>query len=168
MSETHDDMELLFSDRELRVAKEQVTVKEFRYLEGLQAAALARPIIGAMRDAFVTGGEEVSIEALDTVIGEHYGVWLELVSMATGKPVEWLSALSDRDGTQLSLAFWEANGPFFMRRLVLAEAVRAQAMENPSRSPSSSASSSPQDSGETIATSPSASPGARSADTIDI
>lgn len=119
----------------MTVGGEAVEVREFRYLEGLQAAGLARPVLAGLRELIEAEGE-IQLEALDALIGAHADTWLTLIGMSTGRDLEWLAALSDQDGLALSLAFWRVNGPFFTRRLVLAAAAKGQA--TPSRSPKSS------------------------------
>lgn len=142
MSEPND-AEILFPDGTIEIEGEQIEVREFRYLEGLKATAIARPIIAGLRDLIKAEGD-LELDAIDALIGEHAEAWVQLISMSTGLDPERIQGLSDRDGMALSMAFWNVAYPFFTRRLVLAEAV-ARGMAEPSRSPSSSPSSSQQD-----------------------
>lgn len=146
-----EDAEILFSDETITIGKEQIVVREFRYLEGLAATPIARPIIQGLRELVAHSGD-FEPEALDELIATNRDAWLELVSMSTGKPVEWIAGLRDRAGTDLSLAFWRVNGPFFTRRLQLATALAA-GLARLSRSRKFSRSSSPPASAETITTS---------------
>ena len=99
-----------------------LTVREFRFREGLEATAAARPIILALA-ALVPDGDEPAAEApdalaFDAVIAAHADRWLELIGRACGREPAWLARLGDHDARRLSVSMWTANGPFFMRRLV--------------------------------------------------
>lgn len=146
------DLEVLFPDVEATVADPDggapvaVTVREFRFAEGLRARPAARPIVEALA-ALVPDGpasEIPSAAALDAVMGEHHEAWLELLGRACGRDPEWLGRLSDADGDALSLAMWEANGPFFVR-LVVAAITGREGAERLFRSLASSTSSSAPD-----------------------
>jgi hypothetical protein len=149
-----EDAEILFPDETLELSGEQVTVREYRYLEGLRASVVARPILAGLRELIeACEGREIDPEALDELIGEHAEAWVGLIALATGRDPQWIKSLSDGDGLNLSLAFWRVNGPFFTRRLVIAGALR-QGLRGLSRSPRSSTSSSGPATDETPPTSP--------------
>lgn len=162
MSDADNDLALLFPDETITIGGEAIVVREFRYREGLEAAALARPIFAGLR-AMVTGPDtKLAPESLDALIAAHPEVWLKLVSISCGKPVEWLAGLPDREAMKLQIAFWGANSSFFTRRLLFGAAFAAAVRERRSPSPSSSPNLSGPDSEPTSATSPSASLGASS------
>ena len=145
--EANSDEEILFPDLVVEIDGEQVEVREFRYLDGLKATAIARPIIAGYRRLLDEQGEAFEPEALDEVIGEHAEAWTELLAISTGRDAAWVRSLSDGEGVALSLAFWEANGPFFVRRLMLSAAAarKIRADNERSRSEKSSAPSSEPD-----------------------
>lgn len=161
MSEPVNDLQVLFPDREIEIAGEKLTVREFRYREGLQAAALARPFLAGLRE-LLTGAGEIEPEAVLALQAEHAAAWLELVALSCGKPVEWVANLPDKDAMALDGVFWEVNSPFFMRRLKWAAAFAAEARVVRSRSRKSSRTSSGPDTEATPVTSPDASPGDKS------
>lgn len=136
MSEQDKDAEILFPDQTLEVGGEQVTVREFRYAEGLQAAVIGKPIMTTLR-RLIQGDDEIDAEAIDDLIAEHADTWMQLISLSTGKGVEWISKLGNDDGMLLSMVFWEVNGPFFMKRLVMAATVGQTLAAKRSRSQSS-------------------------------
>lgn len=146
------DPEILFPDETLPIAGERVTVREFRFAEGLRAIALARPILAALRE--IPEGDD-NPELVDQVLADHLDAWLALIAMSTDKDVEWVKGLPDADGQSLAMAFWRVNGAFFMRRLVLAgglaDSIRGVAKLCPSRR--SSPPSSPPVTGEAPTTS---------------
>lgn len=162
MSDTESDLEVLFPDQDLTIAGERLTVREFRYREGLQAAVIARPIIAGLRE-LVAAGTEIGTAELDVLLADHDEAWLRLVAMSCDRPVEWVAGLPHREAMNLHIAFWGANNHFFTSRLLFAAALEAAASR--SRSRKSSPTSSGPDSGVTSTISPGASPGDRSAAT---
>ena len=147
---TADELGILFPDVEIEVrdpdtgAPVTLTVREFRFREGLEAAALARPLIAALVDLAPEGADaaRADLMALDAALGAHADLWLELVARACGREAAWLARLGDGDAHALTLAMWGANGGFFMRRVVGALAMREGA-GSLFRSPASLATSSP-------------------------
>ena len=132
-----DDLAVLFPDREATVtdpdtgAAATVTVREFRFREGLEATALARPLIAALAGLVPdhTGGEGPDALAIESALAGHAGLWLELAARACGRDAAWLARLSDADGRALSEAMWAANGGFFLRRVAAQVAARTAAGE---------------------------------------
>lgn len=162
-TDTGADAELavLFPDVDVTVrdpdtgASVELTVREFRFLEGLRAQVLAQPFIAALADAVGTGDEgALDAPAIAAVLAEHAALWLELVARACERDAAWLARLADADGDRVSEAMWSANGDFFMRRVVASVAARTRA-ENRSSSPSSSTSSCAPDTGADTPASPS-------------
>lgn len=142
-----DDSQVLYPDATITIDGRDIEVREFRYEEGLRAAAIARPIITAMRDMLPENDSEIDLTALEQIMGDNAQAWMELIALSTGQDVDWLRSLSDRDGLNLSILFWEVNAPFFTRRLVLAAASEQEASRSPS--PKSSQNLSPPDTAET-------------------
>ena len=124
MTDAAAELEVLFPDVEVEVAdgggKVSVTVREFRFAESLRARPVARPVSEALAAAVPDDpdGEMPSAAAIEAAMGEHAEAWLELLGRACGRDPEWLGRLSDADGAALSMAMWEANGPFFVRLAV--------------------------------------------------
>ena len=124
------DLEILFPDVDVEVRDPdtgepvQLTVSEFRLLDGLRAQVEARGLIAALADANRAAAGAASTDdvtgaaAEGAVIGAHAEEWLALLARATGRDVDWLGRLSDGDGRALADAMWEANGLFFVRRIV--------------------------------------------------
>lgn len=131
------DLEMLYPDQVVMIQKQQITVREFRYREGIDAAALAGPILVDLRALMVEVGDEISPEALNSLLARHRDIWIELVARSCGRNVEWVAALPDRDGAQLDVAFWGANCDFFMRRLVFGAMLAETIQERRSTSPKS-------------------------------
>lgn len=154
------DVDVLFPDIKVEVRDPdggeavEVDVREFRMLDGLRAQAEARELIVEVARVAAEGdGTEGGAVALEAAIGGRADEWLALLARATGRDAEWLGRLSDRDGQALNVAMWEANGPFFVRRIVAA--IRDGSKTGDLfASLGSLATSSPQATGETSGTSP--------------
>ncbi|MDE0392822.1 MAG: hypothetical protein OXI57_12225 [Rhodospirillales bacterium] len=148
------ELSVLFPDRDVTVWDPDtgdavsLTVREFCFREGLEATALARPLLQALA-ALVPigeGGLEAGEEgpdalAIEGALAAHAALWLELAARACGRDADWLARLSDADGRALSEAMWAANGAFFLRRVVAQVAARAK-RETASPSPSTGCSTS--------------------------
>ena len=119
------ELSVLFPDRDVTVrdpdtgAEVPLTVREFRFREGLEATVLARPLIAAQA-ALVTEsgdgestGEGPDAFAIENALATHAALWLELTGRACGRDADWLARLGDADGRALSEAMWGANGEFF-------------------------------------------------------
>ena len=142
MSEGHE-LEVLFPDREVTVrdpdsgAAVTLTVREFRFREGLEVTALARPLIAALAGLVPDRAEDEGPDALaiESALAAHAALWLELAARASSRDAAWLARLSDVDGRAFSEAMWAANGGFFLRRVVAQMAAQVKAREvSPCRS----------------------------------
>ena len=90
-----------------------LTVREFRFLEGLKATADARPFIEDYA-ALVGDGPEPEVAGsleIAALLGKHDALWLELTARACGRETRWLARLAD--ALALRDAMWSANGAFF-------------------------------------------------------
>ena len=159
--DTAGELARLFSDARVGVRDPDsgetvvLTVREFRFEEGLEASAAARPIVAALADLVADGAEpgaEVPDElAFDAVLAAHRAQWLALVARACGREVAWIARLAYRDGRRLNHAMWQANGPFFFEPAVEAVAARGT-LASLFRSSASSIPSSAPDTGAATAT----------------
>ena len=139
-----EELEVLFPDVELTVNDPEtgeavgLTVREFRFREGLEAQALGRDLIAALAaHAADEAAPALDTVAVDALIGERAGAWVALCAMACGRDAEWLERLRERDARAVSSAMWEVNNDFFFERIAAA----AAAARRLSRSPRSSTSS---------------------------
>ena len=124
MTEQPTDFEVLFPDVALTLSTgESVTVREFRYLEGIRAAGLARPILDRLRQLHA---EATSTPALiETLLIEHWEAWSTLLCIVCDRDRAWLEHQGDQDGMALTMAFWQANSGFFLRRLAWTQGMGA-------------------------------------------
>ncbi len=129
-----DELAVLFPDIDVVVrdpdsgAPVTLTLREFRFREGLEAQAVARPLIQALTrladEAGADGAAAIDVATIEAAIGGHPDAWLDLIGIAAGRDTGWLSRLADADARAVSHAMWNANTLFFVRRLV------AGAMDN--------------------------------------
>ena len=132
-----DYLSVLFPDSDVTVADPDtgaavaLTVREYRFREGLEATALARPLIAALAGLVPDQAEDEGPDALavEGALAAHAALWLELAARACGQDAAWLARLSDADGRALSEAMWAANGGFFLRRVAAQVAARTKARE---------------------------------------
>lgn len=161
MSDPREDLDIVMPDATVHVGGRDVTVRELRFAESLEATPIARPIIEAVRAQVEIHGEELPEIALMEALAEHADAWVRLIALCTGEDEAWIRELSAEDGMRLQLAVWGRNRGFFSARLAAA-LLRGAA---PSRSSTSSASSSRQDTATTRRRSPGGTPGDRSSAT---
>ena len=143
MTGAGDELAVLFPDRDVTVhdpdtgERITLTIREYRFHEGLEATAIARPLIAALA-VLVPGAADAEgpdALAVESALAAHAALWLELVARACGRDAAWLARLSDADGHALSEAMWAANGGFFLRRVAAQAATQTQAREeSPCRS----------------------------------
>jgi hypothetical protein len=114
-----DEIQILHPDQVVLVGGEQVTVREFRFMEGLRVQAQAAPMLEDLAALLVPGAsDKLEIEPLLEVFAAHGEIFEQLLAKSTGRSVEWVRGLSDEDGRTLAFAFWSANSGFFVRRLM--------------------------------------------------
>lgn len=146
-----EELGVLFPDGGLTVTdpetgeRVELAVEAFRFLPGLKAAAIGRPLIDALADA-VNADADMELDDMTDLLAEHAETWMELIALASGRDPAWISALPETDGHALANVMWEVNGDFLARRAVL-RAARKQRRKTPkkrtgSRSPKSSTPSS--------------------------
>lgn len=131
--EAEREAEILFPEREVAVAGETVTVREFGFRQALRLSARAKPLVEALHDALPTDGGEIDMLALESAFAAHEDITAALMAEATGRPVEWIDALGDRDGRQLLLTFWSVNRHFFLNRMMTLSLNRLTGQVWPSR-----------------------------------
>lgn len=145
------EAEVLFPDVTIEVRDPDtgeavsITVREFRFKEGLEIRHVARPIIAGLAEV-VQQSEDLELELVDGILSENADAWLELVAVAADVDAEWIGRLSDSDGDAVTEAMWSANRDFLLRRVVT-EVVARRKKESRSGSPKSSTSSSGPDMG---------------------
>ena len=119
MAEKSNEAEILFSEQQLEIKGEKLTVREFSFIEGLRINQMVRPFIKSMRHVFTEEDKDSDFSSMSAAFSDHMDVLIELMSISTGKPVEWFSTLTDTEGQTLLMAFWSVNKAFFINRLLI-------------------------------------------------
>lgn len=146
-----EEVDVLFPDIEVTVRDPDtgesvtLTVREFRFLEGLKAQVRARPLIEALAGVEHTDDEIRDAHAIMDVLADHAEAWCALIALASDRTADWVAGLSDADGNALGRAMWEANKAFLSLRV--AEAALSRRPDE-SRSRKSSTPSSGPDTGQ--------------------
>jgi hypothetical protein len=121
-----DELDILLPDVELTMAGDPVIVREYRFVQGMQAQALAKPLLDDLAAVFLPDdapdGDDAAqaegiLNALGEIFGRHPHLMVKLLAMSTGKPADWIESLNDEDGQTLLLTWWGVNKDFFARRL---------------------------------------------------
>ncbi len=116
------DLAALTPDGEIVIGDERVPVRRFRFLQALRLEQECRALLDDLAGALDAADGEVepaNYGALMDVFARHEGELLRLLEASTGKPAEWIAALDDEHGYNLTLAFWGVNHPFFVRRVLM-------------------------------------------------
>ncbi|MCX8665647.1 hypothetical protein J3U11_11015 [Gilliamella sp. B2840] len=111
--EESNDLATLMPNREIVLAGETITVREYSFKDALT--------IGNEIDQFVTlivtemnGTNKITIEQADTIIMGNLELVYSLISTSIQKPISFIEALSYEDGLQLLDWWWVVNSRFFM------------------------------------------------------
>lgn len=122
-----DDLSVLHPDVTLTIAEREVTVREYRFEEGLRIRALMRPFTADLDRMFSEGGEVLTEDVAD-LMGQHVDLVRQAIARSAGVEPEWVAALNDVDGDLLANVWWGVCGPFFVRQVVRRAAERARRM----------------------------------------
>lgn len=124
-AEGADDLAVLVPDVTIEIGGEKITVRELRFGEQIRHAGALATVVAALKAGLRDGdGPALLIDALTACEKDLFA----LLGAATGQAAEWIEALAGADGEALLLAFWEANKPFFTRRLIVYPAVATLAV----------------------------------------
>jgi len=130
---------VLLPDEEIEIADPEtgeaiaVKVREYRFLEGLEAQAIGADLIADLaryagaEDRPSAGAGDMTPSVMMSVLGRHREAWLALCALSTGRAADWLASLREPDSFRVSSAVWSVNQSFFITR-VLTEHLGASRM----------------------------------------
>ncbi|CVC81489.1 hypothetical protein GVN99_13725 [Serratia marcescens] len=136
-----DDLSVLLSTRDITIAGQHLTVREFTLVDSLTMHEVLKPVVASLAD--VMQSEWPSFEAVQDVLAEHADALPKLIACSADQPVEWVATLPGSDGTALMDLWWTVNRRFFM-----SAAVRQITLRAAREKLSLSAASSPRSSGQ--------------------
>lgn len=113
------DADVLFPDVDLSIGGKTVTVREFRFFEGMklarEAAALLRDMASLLSDSVAAA----DLADIGDLFANHEQILSMLLQTSTGQDAEFIAGLNDSDGQKLLITFWTVNKAFFINRLLL-------------------------------------------------
>lgn len=126
-NEESNDLSVLMPDREITLAGETITVREYSFKDALT--------IGNDIDQFVAlivnemnGTNKITINQADAIIFNNLELVYSLISTSIQKPISFIEALSYENGLQLLDWWWVVNSGFFMnavtRKIIRQNAVK--------------------------------------------
>jgi hypothetical protein len=111
--EESNDLATLMPNREITLAGETITVREYSFKDALT--------IGNEIDQFVAlivnemnGTNKITIEQADSIIMNNLELVYSLISTSIKKPISFIEMLPYEDGLQLLDWWWVVNSRFFM------------------------------------------------------
>lgn len=112
-----NELEVLHPERVVKLSdgKRKLMVREYGHVEWMLMLAEWEPLIAAIAEQ-LRAGAEVSYEQALGVIAQHIEPMLPLIGQAAGLTPDEIRALAPDDGERLFLAWWSANGRFFVVR----------------------------------------------------
>lgn len=112
-----DDLNVLAPDVTLELGGRSITVREYRFMQGLAVRVSAKPLIDDV-EAFVADGEatDAGIEDYVELLAKHAALVRTLMADSIeGADAAWIDTLNDVDGQLLLLTWWGVCGRFFVR-----------------------------------------------------
>jgi hypothetical protein len=140
-----NDLAVLHPDVTCEIGDRTVTVREYRFIDGMRARAIGQPLIDelqAMRD----GGrlQDAVLEDYIDMLARHPDVTRTLIlDSVEGADADWIDSLSEGDGFSLVAQWWGVCGRFFARILVRRAAERV--LHQARRAGATSSASSPRE-----------------------
>lgn len=127
-----NELEVLHPERVVKLSdgKRKLMVREYGHVEWMLMLAEWEPLIAAIAEQ-LRAGAQVSYEQALGVIAQHIEPMLPLIGQAADLTPDEIRALAPDDGERLFLAWWSANGRFFVVRA--ANRVRMQGHEAAAR-----------------------------------
>ncbi|HBO4355100.1 TPA: hypothetical protein L4U31_002858 [Pseudomonas aeruginosa] len=147
-----DDLQVLHPDITVTVAGQSLVVREYGFVEGLQLRPRVQPLLDDLYA--LLKGEALELEQIVVVLGKHAELTIQLVAQAANVDVGFVQSLNQVDGQRLLMAWWTANGPFYVRGQ--AERVQVEAAVEKARLHAGATSTQPSSQEDTEASSSSA------------
>lgn len=112
-----EDLAILHPDQTLTIAGRELTVREYRFVEGLRLQPLFAPFLDDLYASLQDGERVPELHHLVQIMGQHQVQIMELVAISAQVEAGWIEQLTDDDGMQLLYTWWAVNAGFFMRRI---------------------------------------------------
>lgn len=115
-----EDLYVAMPDVPLKLAGRELTVREYRFIDGMRARAKAAPLIAALQTLTESGDAgDAGLESYLDLLARHDALVRELMADSIeGADEDFIDGLSAADGEQLLMAWWTVAGRFFWRSVV--------------------------------------------------
>ncbi|MCL6378692.1 hypothetical protein EXT57_15205 [Pectobacterium brasiliense] len=137
---TASELETLISSREINIAGESLTVREYTLRDSLTLHEPIAQLVSALAD--VMKERALAFDDVEALLARHADIIPALVARSVDKPVEWVATLSATQGQTLLDWFWTVNRHFFttaaVRRLTVQAAVEMKQSDSAASSQHSS------------------------------
>lgn len=111
--EEKNDLAILMPNREINMAGETITIREYSFKDALTCGAEIDQFT-ALIVTTMNNTNKLTIEQVDTVIMNNIELVYLLISVSINKPTSYIESLSYEDGLQLLDWWWVVNSSFFM------------------------------------------------------
>lgn len=112
-----EDLAVLHPDQTLMIAGRELTVREYRFVEGLRLQPLFEPFLNQLYASLKDTDQAPELHQLVQIMGQHQEQIMELIAISAQVDPDWIEQLSDEDGMHLLYTWWIVNAGFFMRRI---------------------------------------------------
>lgn len=112
-----EDLNVLLPDVPLELAGRKLTVREYRFIDGLRVRLKAKPLIDDLETLAKDGAAaDAGIEDYIDLMAKHDVLVRELMAESIdGADADFIDGLSADDGYALLITWWGVAGRFFVR-----------------------------------------------------
>lgn len=111
-----DDLAVLLPDVPIELAGRKLTVREYRFMQGMQVRAKAKPLIDDLAAFVATGNADAGLEDYVELLAKHAELVRELmVESVEGADAAFIDGLNEGDGETLLMTWWGVCGRFFVQ-----------------------------------------------------
>jgi hypothetical protein len=110
-NEGADDLEILNPNREITIAGKVITVREYKFIEGLGVRAKTKPFLDDLYRSFID--DSINVEQVMHLVSVHHAILIPVIAQAADVDVQFVESLGVSDGNSLIYVWWSVNGPFF-------------------------------------------------------
>ena len=111
--EESNDLATLMPNREIMLAGETITVREYSFKDALTIGNDINQFVALIVNE-MNGTNIITIEQVDTIFINNLELIYSLISTSIQKPISFIESLSYSDGLQLLDWWWVVNSGFFM------------------------------------------------------
>lgn len=114
-NELANELEVLHPERIITIGGQDVTVREYSFLDWVRMRPALTPVLDAV-GAAIEASEVPSYNKVVDLISEHSETLLPVIAQAAGVGMDFLASLTAEEGEELLATWWGVNGRFFVRR----------------------------------------------------